>query len=600
MADRLLGGPAVDPADASSGSSTPPTATRSSSSRWSRCSTTRRAGARRPRRCRRRSIALLAARLDRLARGRARGARAGLGGRARLPRGGGRRARRRSPSAARARAHLGGARAAPASSAPHAPSWATTTRYRFQHILIRDAAYRRLLKRARARAARAVRGLGRPRERRPRAASSRRSLGYHLEQAHRYLAELGAARRPRPRRSAAARPSGWPAPGRRAFARGDMPAAANLLRRAATCCPRYDPDRLGLLPDLGEALMDLGEFAEAEAAARRGDRGRPTTIGDHRLARRRGLGARCSSSSTATTADWARGALREAPARDPGVRARRRPRGPGQGVADHRRRSTRPRCRYGEAAAAVERAIEYARRGRRRAPGAAQLRRVRDRAPSTARCPCPRRSSAAREIVADVGRRPPHRGPRAVRARAARGDAGRLRRARDARTAAPARCSRSWAAACWPLDVARLQQRRAARRRPGRGRARARARHGSCSSGWASATCSRPWPASSRRPSSPRAATPRPPLVEAGRGGGGRGRRRVGGAPACVRAHLLVRAGTRPPGSPRPGGRPHCWAAPTLRSPRGGAPGPRRGMRGGRRHRGGGGGTRTGGERVPC
>ena len=68
--------------------------------------------------------------------------------------------------------------------------------------------------------------------------------------------------------------------GRRALARGDMPAAANLLRRAAGLLPRTDPRRLQLLPDLGEVLLEQGEFAEAEAllseaileAARSGDK----------------------------------------------------------------------------------------------------------------------------------------------------------------------------------------------------------------------------------------------------------------------------------------------------------------------------------------
>jgi tetratricopeptide (TPR) repeat protein len=61
-----------------------------------------------------------------------------------------------------------------------------------------------------------------------------------------------------------------------------MPAAANLMRRAAALLPRFDQERLDLLPDLGEALMDVGEFAEAEEVLREaiaaGDES-----GDHRL-----------------------------------------------------------------------------------------------------------------------------------------------------------------------------------------------------------------------------------------------------------------------------------------------------------------------------
>jgi hypothetical protein len=43
-----------------------------------------------------------------------------------------------------------------------------------------------------------------------------------------------------------------------------MPAAANLLRRAASLLDAQDRRRLELLPELGEALMEIGEFAWAE------------------------------------------------------------------------------------------------------------------------------------------------------------------------------------------------------------------------------------------------------------------------------------------------------------------------------------------------
>ena len=51
--------------------------------------------------------------------------------------------------------------------------------------------------------------------------------------------------------------------GRRAFVRGDMNAAANLLLRATSPLPPTEPRRLALFPDLGEALTQLGRFAEA-------------------------------------------------------------------------------------------------------------------------------------------------------------------------------------------------------------------------------------------------------------------------------------------------------------------------------------------------
>ena len=53
--------------------------------------------------------------------------------------------------------------------------------------------------------------------------------------------------------------------GRRAFARGDVPAAATLLGRAAALLPADHPERLRLLPEHGEALLMTGRFDEASA-----------------------------------------------------------------------------------------------------------------------------------------------------------------------------------------------------------------------------------------------------------------------------------------------------------------------------------------------
>jgi tetratricopeptide (TPR) repeat protein len=43
-----------------------------------------------------------------------------------------------------------------------------------------------------------------------------------------------------------------------------MPAAASLLRRAAAARTQHDRERIRLLPDLGEALEELGQFEEAQ------------------------------------------------------------------------------------------------------------------------------------------------------------------------------------------------------------------------------------------------------------------------------------------------------------------------------------------------
>ena len=151
--------------------------------------------------------------------------------------------------------------------------------FRFQHILVRDAAYRGLLKRARATLhERFVAWADRVNRERVRESEYEEILAYHLEQAHQYLAELGPLDE-HGREVGAQAAERLTSTGRRAFNRGDMPAAANLLRRAASVLPEGDPARLAVLPALGEALMEIGEFAWAEvfldeaiaAAKRRGD-----------------------------------------------------------------------------------------------------------------------------------------------------------------------------------------------------------------------------------------------------------------------------------------------------------------------------------------
>jgi DNA-binding SARP family transcriptional activator/tetratricopeptide (TPR) repeat protein len=84
-------------------------------------------------------------------------------------------------------------------------------------------------------------------------------LGYHLEQAHRYRTELGATAESQ---SAIAQRASLHlgAAGRRGYARGDVPAAVNLLGRAVALTPDDDPVRLERLVDLGEALREIGDF----------------------------------------------------------------------------------------------------------------------------------------------------------------------------------------------------------------------------------------------------------------------------------------------------------------------------------------------------
>jgi predicted ATPase/class 3 adenylate cyclase len=89
-------------------------------------------------------------------------------------------------------------------------------------------------------------------------------LAYHLEQAARYRMELGHPHDDTDAligRASAALAS----VGRRALARGDIPAAATLLGRGYDLLPLDDPRRLALVPEFGQALMETGEIARAES-----------------------------------------------------------------------------------------------------------------------------------------------------------------------------------------------------------------------------------------------------------------------------------------------------------------------------------------------
>jgi class 3 adenylate cyclase/DNA-binding SARP family transcriptional activator/tetratricopeptide (TPR) repeat protein len=134
--------------------------------------------------------------------------------------------------------------------------------YRFRHALIQQAAYRAMPKALRAelheRFADWLEELAGER-----APEYEEILGYHLEQAHRYLAELGA---PSQRRQELAERAAdrLAASGRRAFARGDMPAAVSLLERVRALPSSDDVRSLSVLPPLGRALTEQGRLEQAE------------------------------------------------------------------------------------------------------------------------------------------------------------------------------------------------------------------------------------------------------------------------------------------------------------------------------------------------
>jgi class 3 adenylate cyclase len=134
--------------------------------------------------------------------------------------------------------------------------------FHFSHILVRDTAYARLLKRTRARlherfAAWLTNTF------RSRLAEYEEILGYHLEQSFRYRSELGPVD-DHGRRLGAEASRYLSSAGGRALVRGDMPAAANLLQRAAALLDEKDPARALLLLDAGEAAVDTGELERAE------------------------------------------------------------------------------------------------------------------------------------------------------------------------------------------------------------------------------------------------------------------------------------------------------------------------------------------------
>jgi predicted ATPase/class 3 adenylate cyclase len=141
--------------------------------------------------------------------------------------------------------------------------------HRFHHILIRDAAYNGQLKRSRASLhERFVEWADEVNADRDRALEFEEILGYHLEQAHTYLRELGplddhgtALGVRAAERLASA--------GRRAAGRGDMPAAASLLRRAADLLPAGSAERPQLAIEAGEALTEAGDLAEADRSFER-------------------------------------------------------------------------------------------------------------------------------------------------------------------------------------------------------------------------------------------------------------------------------------------------------------------------------------------
>jgi DNA-binding SARP family transcriptional activator/ATP/maltotriose-dependent transcriptional regulator MalT len=129
--------------------------------------------------------------------------------------------------------------------------------FRFAHALIREAAYRTLPKQRRAELhERMARWL----EARPGAQDE--TVGYHLAEAYRNRAELGPVGDTE-RALAAAAAGRLASAADAAMLRGDPPAGAGLLERAAELLDPGDAARAELLPELGHALSEAGRMGDA-------------------------------------------------------------------------------------------------------------------------------------------------------------------------------------------------------------------------------------------------------------------------------------------------------------------------------------------------
>jgi class 3 adenylate cyclase/tetratricopeptide (TPR) repeat protein len=229
--------------------------------------------------------------------------------------------------------------------------------FRFRHLLIRDSAYESAPKEIRAdlheRFADWLQRVAGDR-----IEEQEEVLGYHLEQASRYRAELGPAdqRADEIGRRAAVHLA---AAGRRAAARGDMDASATLLSRAVALQPHGDRERLALLPEIGNALVEAGRFDDAsrilrEAIDEAAAADEPLILAHARVA---DVLLRNFAEPEGTGAEAARVAGEVIPAFEAA--------GDDLGLARaYRLRLNAPwmACRYAEMAADAERAMEHARR----------------------------------------------------------------------------------------------------------------------------------------------------------------------------------------------------------------------------------------------
>jgi DNA-binding SARP family transcriptional activator len=180
--------------------------------------------------------------------------------------------------------------------------------YRFHHVLVRDVAYRGIPKAERA-------GLHeRAGESLDRRDGADELIGYHFEQAFRYLTELARA----DEHAQVLALAGGERLGRagiRAWKRADTPAAHNLLGRAVELLPSDDPTRRELACELGLVLRMRGEFHQAEAVLEDAAQ-QAVEAGDRRIelratVERAGMRAVENRANISETADLAATAIHE-------------------------------------------------------------------------------------------------------------------------------------------------------------------------------------------------------------------------------------------------------------------------------------------------
>ena len=222
--------------------------------------------------------------------------------------------------------------------------------FRFRHILIRDAAYRTISKELRSRLHETFAGWL-ERKAGERSAEYEEILGYHLEQAYLYEAELGPLD-PRGLALADRAASLLAGAGHRAFVRGDMASAVNLLGRAAAL-PFEAPPGLGL--ELAEALQAVGDLTWAEALLDEAAEAPEPTVRAHATLDR--LFLRALVDPAFSTEDLRRAAEESFPVFEE--------QGDERGLAKAWRAVAEVHltaCRWGESAGVLERALEHAER----------------------------------------------------------------------------------------------------------------------------------------------------------------------------------------------------------------------------------------------